>query len=531
MKRRDLALTSLASLLTSRAFAQGTPAATPSAKTLRIGLSQETTSLYPNWFVTTGNQQIASHIFDNLVEMDASSQPQPALAESWRSIDPHSWEFKLRRGVTFHDGTPFTVDHVIASFDHSRTILGVGAPAGAYLRGKTYAKVDDFTLRMTTAEPDPLLPNELTVVYIYPRAASVEQFDSGAAAIGTGPYRLQEWAKGSHITLERNEAYWGPRPEWDRVELRPIVSPPSRVAALLNREVDVINDVPPADIGRLKNTADVSLFTRAGERIMFLTVDSSRDLTPYVFDDGGKPFWPNPLRDWRVRKAISKAIDREALVARLMDGLGVVAGQVASPGMSGYDSSIKPEPYDPAGAKKLLAEAGYGNGFRLTLHGPNDRYVNDALILQAVASMITRIGIQCQVDVMPWAIFGGKQMVGGPGGIPAFTVTLYGFGTATGETMSQLWMLLHTRNKERALGHANAGGYSNMRLDAALEQAMVTFDPAERQKMLGEVSTGFMDDVALVPMFWQVNAWATRKGLAYPPRIMDVTHAMGIKSA
>ena len=525
MKRRDLALAGLAAIVAGRSAAAEEP-----AKTLRIGLSQETTSLYPNWFVTTGNQQVASHIFDNLVAMDASSQPQPALAESWRSLDPHTWEFRLRRGVSFHDGTPFTADHVVASFDHARTILGVGAPAGAYLRGKTYSKLDDFTLRITTAEPDPLLPNELTVIYIYRRPASVEQFDSGQAAIGTGPYRLREWAKGSHIALERNAAYWGPRPEWDRVELRPITAPPSRVAALIDGEVDMINDVPPADVPRLRGMPELALATRPGERIMFVTLDSSRDLSPFVFGDDGKPLWPNPLRDWRVRKAISKAIDRDALVARLMDGLGVVAGQVASPGMSGYDPAIRPEQYDPAGAKKLLADAGYPNGFRLVLQGPNDRYVNDALILQAVASMITRIGLRCEVDAMPWAIYGGKQMGGGERGLPAFSATLYGFGTATGETMSQLWMLLHTRNPERALGHANVGGYSNMRLDSYLDAAMVNFDVAQRQQMLGEISAGYMNDVALVPMFWQVNAWATRKGLAYPPRIMDVTHAMSVKS-
>ncbi len=527
MRRRDLALTGLAGLLASRAaFAQ--PAAT---KTLRVGLSQEATSLYPNWWVTTGNQQIASHVFENLVQMDASSQPQPGLAESWRSIDPLNWEVKLRRGVTFHDGTPFTADQVITAFDHSRTIQGTGAAAGAYLRGKTYKKVDDQTLHISTTEPNPLLPNELTVVYIYPRAIPLEQFDGSRGLVGTGPYKFKSWTKGDRIVLERNESYWGARPEWDQVEFRPITSPPSRVAALLNNEVDLINDVPPADTAKLRGMPDIALFTRAGERIMFLSLDSSRDLSPYVSDNEGKPLWPNPLRDWRVRKAIAKAIDREALVGRLMEGLGVVAGQVASPGMSGHDPAIKPEAYDPIVARKLLADAGYPNGFRITLHGPNDRYVNDALVLQAVAAMLTRIGIQCQVEALPWAVFGSKYMLGGPGNTPAYTATLSGFGTATGETMSQLWMLLHTRNKERALGHANVGGYSNMRLDATLEQAMTTFDPADRQRLLSEVSAGFMNDVALVPLFWQVNAWAARKGFAYTPRIMNVTHAMGVTPA
>ena len=182
------------------------------AADLRVGLSAETTSLYPNWFVTTGNQQIASHIFDNLVEMDANSIPQPGLAESWSPVDDRTWEFRLRHGVKFHDGTPFTADQVIATFDHSKTIEGVGAAAGAYLRGKTYTKVDDHTIRITTTQPAPLLPNEMTVLYIYARSVPVEQFNTGEAAIGTGPYRLREWVKGSQIVLERNPSHWGKPP-------------------------------------------------------------------------------------------------------------------------------------------------------------------------------------------------------------------------------------------------------------------------------------------------------------------------------
>ncbi len=526
MKRRDLALTALAGVL-----AAGTARAQTPDKTLTVGLSQETTSMYPNWFVTTGNQQIASHIFEPLVAMDASSQIQPALAESWTNTDDLTWVFKLRQGVKFHDGTPFTADHVISSFDHSLTIQGVGAAAGAYLKGKDYKKVDDFTIRMTTAAPEPLLPNEMTVVYIYLKPAPVEDFNSGAAAIGTGPYRLKEWLKGNRITLLRNDAYWGPKPEWSTVVMRTITASPARVAALLTGEVDLIQDAPPTDVARLKSTPNVNVISRPGERIMFLTVDSSRDLSPYVFDNDKKPLWPNPLRDWRVRKAMSKAIDRAALVDRLMNGLGVVAGQIGSPGMSGYDPAILPEPYDPTGAKKLLADAGYPDGFRITLHSPNDRYVNDAGIAQAVGGMLTRIGIRTDVETLPWAIYAAKQMKGGDHGTPAYSVDLYGFGTATGETMSQLWMLVHATNPQRALGHANGGGYSNIRLDGYLEEAMATFDPAKRQKMLGEISAGYMADVALIPMFWQVNAWAAKKGFTFEPRIMNVTHAMTVHSA
>jgi peptide/nickel transport system substrate-binding protein len=507
--------------------------ATPSARAaeLRVGLSAETTSLYPNWFVTTGNQQIASHIFDNLVEMDANSIPQPGLAETWAPVDDSTWEFKLRRGVKFHDGTPFTADHVLATFNHAKTIEGVGASGGAYLRGKTFTKVDDYTIRIATAQPAPLLPNEMTVLYIYPRAVPVEQFNSGEAAVGTGPYRLHEWVKGGQIVLDRNPDYWGHAPHWDRVTFRLIAAGPTRVAALLNNEVDMINDVPPADISRLKATPEVNVIMRSGERIMLVTLDSSRDISPFVTDNDGKVAFPNPLHDWRVRKAISKAINRDALVDRLMDGVAVAAGQIASPGMFGYDPSIKPEPFDLDGAKRLLTSAGYPDGFHLVLHSPNDRYVNDAKTAEAIGAMLSRIGIRTEVQALPWQVFAGQQMGGGERGLPAYSVTLYGFGTATGETMSQHWMLLHTVNKERSLGHANVGGYSNIRLDAYLDEAMRTMDPGKREKMLWDIARGYMNDVALVPLFWQVNAWATRKGFTYEPRIMNVTLAMSVHAA
>jgi peptide/nickel transport system substrate-binding protein len=521
MKRTMLALGLLAATI----------AAPAAAADLRIGLAAETTSLFPNWFVTTGNQQMASHVFDNLVAMDASSNLTPGLAESWTPVDDTTWEFKLRHGVKFHDGSPFTADNVIASFDHSRTIEGVGASAGAYLRGKTYTKVDDYTIRMTTAQPAPLLPNEMTVLYVYARPAGMEQFNSGEAAIGTGPYRLKEWIKGGRIVLERNPTYWGKAPDWEQVTLRVIGAGPARIAALLNNEVDLINDVPPADVKRLKSTPGIAVFTRAGERIMAITLDSGRDLSPYVLDNAGKPLWPNPLRDWRVRKAISKAINREALVERLMDGVGVVAGQIAAPGMFGHSPNIKPDAFDPEGAKKLLAEAGYGDGFRLVLHTPNDRYTNDQKISEAVGAMLTRIGIRTEVEAQPWAVYSSKQYVGGERGLSAFSASLIGFGTATGETMSQHWMLVHSRNKALSLGHANIGHYSNARLDAWLEEAMRTNDAAKREKMLWDIGAAYMADVALVPMFWQVNAWAARSGFTYEPRIMNVTHAMGVHAA
>ena len=230
-------------------------AGTALAQTLTVGVSQETTSLYPNWWVTTPNQQIASHMFNNLVQMDADNKPQPGLAVSWKPVDDTTWEFKLRQGVKFHDGTPFTADHVIITFDHAKTIEGVGAAAGAYIVDQDYKKIDDFTIRIKSPEPQPLLPNEMSVLYIYPRADTVENFNTGKAAIGTGAYKIAEWVQGDRLVLERNDNYWGDKPHWQKVVFKPIKSDPSRVAALLNGDVDIIDQVPTTDVADLKKNA------------------------------------------------------------------------------------------------------------------------------------------------------------------------------------------------------------------------------------------------------------------------------------
>ncbi|OFW39070.1 MAG: hypothetical protein A3J29_05560 [Acidobacteria bacterium RIFCSPLOWO2_12_FULL_67_14b] len=510
------------------ALAGASVACTAAAETLTIGVSQETSSAYPNWWVTTPNQQVASHIYNNLVQMNHQNRPTPGLAESWSAVDDKVWEFKLRKGVKFHDGTPFTADQVISTFEHAKTIEGVGAAAGAYVRDKTYKKVDDYTLQISAGKPYPLLPNEMSVLYIYAKPAPVEDFNAGKANVGTGPYKFVEWVQGDRFVMQRNDAYWGDKPEWDRVVFKPIKSDPTRVAALLNGDVDMIDQVPPPDVKRLKDNAKLRVVSVAGERIIMMMMDSNRDVSPFVLTNDGKPFFPNPLRKWEVRKAISKAVDRNAIVERVMEGNAVASGQIATIGMFGHNPDLKPEPYDPDGARKLLAQVGLKDGFRLTAHCPNDRYINDEKICQAIAGMLTRVGIKTEVTTFPKAVYFSKAHQGGERKTPGFSFFMLGFGTATGETMSQHWMLVHTWDFEKAWGHSNDGRFSNGRIDAYLEEAIQTLDEAKREKMIQEIGAMYMQDQAIIPLHYQVNIWAMRNGITYQPRLMEVTHAMGV---
>ena len=235
-----------------------------------------------------------------------------------------------------------------------------------YLKGKSFTKVDDYTLRITTERPYPLMPVDMAQVPIISadvgEGVATGDFNSGKAAIGTGPYRFVEWVPGDRLVIERNEDYFDAKPEWERIVFKPIKSGPARVAALLAGDVDFIDNVPPVDIARLKGEEGVQLSQGVSSRVIYLHMDQFREDSPFVKANGGGAI-KNPLLDVRVRKAISKAIDRDAIVDRVMEGVAIKAGQLLPEGFFGVTPNLSPEPYDPEGAKALLAEAGHPDGF------------------------------------------------------------------------------------------------------------------------------------------------------------------------
>ena len=248
-------------------------------------------------------------------------------------------------------------------------------------------------------------------------------------------------------------------------------------------------------------------------------------MSPYVKDKDGRAIAKNPLKDARVRKAISKAINRAAIVEKVMEGEAVAAGQLLPEGMFGTTPRLKVEPYDPEGARKLLAEAGYPNGFGLTIHSPNNRYVNDAKVAQAVAQMLTRIGIATKVEAMASATFFPQATE------LKFSFMLLGWGSGTGEASSTLKALLATYNKEKGFGTANRGSYSNPRVDALLEEGLATVDDSKRETMLQRATEIAIGDTGIIPLHFQVNLWATRDGIVYVPRTDENTLAHKFRPA
>ena len=331
---------------------------------------------------------------------------------------------------------------------------------------------------VTTAQAHPLLPSEMLTIAILSARANgagavsfgrqrcegvgsypkTEAFNTGAAAIGSGPFKLVRYTKGDRIILERNEGFWGDKPAWQRAVFRPITSPGPRVAALLAGDVDMIENVPIQDLARVKSNPAFKVVEGLSNRVIYLHFNYLDEPVPGVADTGGK----NPFRDRRVREAISKAIDREAIVARIMGGVAVGAGELLPPVLFGANKDMKAPKADVDGAKRLLAEAGYPNGFSLVLATPNDRYVNDALIAQAVAQMLTRAGLKVSLEAMTQSQFFARRNK------REFGLWLAGWGSDTGEMSSPLKSLMATPNRDKGMGTTNPGGYSNPRMDELL---------------------------------------------------------------
>lgn len=514
----------------SAALLAGTAIA--AAQELRIALAAEPSSTDPYYHNLTPNNAIARHVFDTLVVMDQVQTLHPGLASSWKVLDERTWEFSLRRNVKFHDGSPFTADDVIFSFNRVPNVPKAPAPKTSYIRGKTVEKVDDYTIRIRTPAPEALMLNHIANIEIMSAKAAAnattEDLNAGKGTVGTGPYQFVEFVPGERYVVKRNENYWGKKEPWQKVTFRFIKSDPTRVAALLSGDVDVIETVPTADAQRLAKEPKVSLASALSNRLVYLHLDRLRDVSPFVRGKDGTEI-KNPFHDLKVRQALTKAINRPAIIDRIMEGEAVPASQMLPDVYAGTSKKLKPVAFDLNGAKKLLAEAGYPNGFKLTIHGPNGRYTNDTKIIEAIAQMFTRAGIETSVETLPPAVFFSRASSGGPDKKPEFSMILAGWSAGTGEPSDSLRSLLGSFDPKLGRGAANRGRYSNPALDTVLSKALSTVDFEKRSALLAEAAEIAMGDVGIIPIHYQKNTWGAKKGLKVTPRTDEYTLAMSIR--
>jgi peptide/nickel transport system substrate-binding protein len=506
-----------------------TCAASPlAAQELRLGVSAEITSADPHFQSASANNALWRHVYEPLVGLSDTGESVPALAASWRLLSPTEWEFTLREGARFSNGTPVTAEDVAFSLARPATVPNSPSSLAVHVRTIIGMEaVDSRTLRLRTAAPDPILLQNLAAVAILSRNAAEGRASSDFAAnpatgVGSGPFRFLSWTPGQQWVLERNPLAAVP-PHWARVTFRPLSGNAARTASLLAGDVDVIEQVPTADASRIREDRRFQIVSGISTRLIYLQPDTTRDVSPMVTGPDGALLSRNPLQDVRVRGAMSLAIDRAALAERVMGGEAVPAGQFLPDGFFGTSGSLRPDAADPAGARRLLAEAGWPEGFRITLSGPNNRYVNDRTVMQAVAQMLTRVGIRTEVQVEPFSVF-----------IPRMarqeaSLGLAGLATVYGDAARQIGGVAESFDAGRGSGNFNYLRYSDPALDALMAEVRTTMDPEARRALTARASERAMAGLPVIPLYFQKASWALRQGLTMPPHPAEYTIATTIR--
>jgi peptide/nickel transport system substrate-binding protein len=504
-----------------------------SAQTLRIGYKAAVEGADPH-IAYTPNRNLQLHVWDTLLAQDDTLRPIPSLATSWRAVDDLTWEFKLRPGVTFSDGTPLTAEDAIFSI---RRAQGVTNPRNWTSQIRNIAAMeapDPQTLILRMRAPTPLQPDFLPVVPIISAKHAVDatdaDFNGGRAAMGSGPYRWIQWTPGDRVVLERNPSYWGAAEPWQRVEFRFIANDSARVSALLAGDVDVIDAVPAGLYQRVRSHPDTTLV--AGDSIFthYLYLDSVSPRIANATAKDGSPLPGNPLADLKVRQALSHALNRRALAERIMEGGATATGQMAPEGFIGHDPGIEVPKYDPALARRLLAEAGYPNGFTLNLQCTAERFAGDVKTCQAVGQMLTAIGIEAKVETLPISIY-FRRSAALVDGVPELSAHMAMFGSSTGIASEGMNAILRTPNAQLGHGTWNRTRYANAELDAAIAKAASQFDPAQREADSRAAMRLAMQQIGVMPIFHVKASWGLRKPLTMPVRGDTYTMATEIRRA
>ncbi len=481
-------------------------------------------SIDPLYHNNSNNLMVSAHIFDALVNKNEKDELIPGLAQSWRLIEDDLWEFKLRPGVKFHDGTSLTTADIQFSIERAPNVPNSPSSFDPYVRSiERVIAVDDLTIQIKTTEPDPALPRNLSFVFIQSKKAAqgktTDDFNKGIAAIGTGPFKFVDYVPSREVVLARNDDYWGGPSAWEKVTILPITNNAARIAALLTGDIDVAAGIPTVDLPKLSKNPKVALVSAAQNRVFYLQIDH-RDQSPMIFDNDGNVLPKNPMKDLRIRQAMSKAINRQLLVDRILEGQGIPAGQFVPPGFNGSNPEVTPDEYSPEEAVRLLEEAGYPNGFRLVIHGANDRYPFDESMPQAIAQMFARVGIKTEIELAPNSLFRKRGKAG------ELSVQFGGWGNSSAASM--MVFVMHSPDKEKGFGASNRGHYSNREFDEYLEKALAMMDPEARLEAIKDATAMAMEDLAVIPLLWRKITWAMRGDLTMKPNSRGLTFAWDV---
>jgi peptide/nickel transport system substrate-binding protein len=497
-------------IVAAAALAFATPFA--QAATLRVANQGDVMSMDPHSLNESLQLTFTGNIYEPLVARDKKLGLVPGLATKWAATSPTVWRFELRKGVRFHDGKPFTADDVVFTFQRA---MGDGSDMKGYTSSlKEVRKINDSTVEFETTSPFPILPDVISLVYIMSKAWCEEnkaekpvdrrkgiENTASFKSNGTGPFRLRERQPSARTVLVRNGAYWDKvEGNVDEVIFTPIGADATRVAALLSGELDLMEPVPLQDVDRLKADPKLTVLQGPELRTIFLGMDQKRDELLFSNVKG-----KNPFKDVRVRRAFYQAIDIDTIASRVMRGAAKPTALMVAPGIKGFVPELnKRMPYDPEASKKLLAEAGYPNGFEVGMNCPNDRYVNDAAICQAVAANLARVGVKVNLMAETKVTYFPKILRRDT------SFYLLGWTPGTYDSHNPLTSIMATPN-DKGQGQFNLGSYSNPKVDELTLQIQGETDQAKRQAMITEAFKIHADDVGHIPLHQQALAWGMKK--------------------
>ena len=485
-----------------------------SAVTLKIGNQGDALSMDPHSLNESLQITVVENVYEPLVWRDEHFKIQPMLATSWKQTSPTVWRFELRKGVKFHDGTPFTADDVIFSYERAK---GDGSDMKSYVgQIKEIKKINDHLVDIITTQPFPILPELFTHWDIMSKKWCEENqatkpvdrrkgIENAASfkANGTGPYMLKERQPNVKSVFVRNPNYWTKIPgNVDEVIYSTIANDGTRVAAVLSGEVDVMEPVPVQDVERIRANDKLKVLQGPELRVIFLGMDQKRDELLFSNVKG-----KNPFKDIRVRKAFYQAIDIETIKSRVMRGAATPVGLMLPPQVNGFAPDLaKRLPYDPEASKKLLAEAGYPNGFEVKMNCPNDRYVNDAEICQAVAANLARVGVKINLEAETKGTYFPK--------ILSRNTSFYmlGWTASTVDAHNVLYPILSSPG-DGGRGQFNLGAYSNPKVDELTEKVGSETDQKKRNEMIREAMKIHQDDIGHLPLHQQALNWAAKKNI------------------
>jgi peptide/nickel transport system substrate-binding protein len=483
-----------------------------SAQTIRIANQGDALSLDPHSLNESLQLSVTANAYETLVGRNKDLSLAPLLATSWKQSSPTVWRFELRKGVQFHDGTPFTADDVVFSIARGK---GEGSDMKASLSDiKEVRKVDAHTVEIETTGPQPILPDALTTFSIMSKKwceenKAVQPVDrrkgienaASFKANGTGPYRVRERQPNVRTVFERNAKYWGKiEGNVQEVVFTPIANPSTRVAALVSGEVDVMEPVPLQDIGRINASPNSRVIVGPELRTIFLGMDQKRDELLYSNVKG-----KNPFKDKRVRQAFYQAIDIAGIQRTVMRGASRPTALMIGPGINGWtEDQDKRMPYDVEAAKKLMAEAGYPQGFEVTMNCPNDRYVNDGQICQAVAANLARINVKINLAAETKGTYFPKILRRDT------SFYMLGWTPTTYDAHNALASLMFCPD-DKGAGQFNLGAYCSPQLDGLTKQILSEIDKSKRNDLIKQAFKVHSDDIGHLPLHQQSLAWGLSK--------------------